>query len=507
MSDETRKSPGKGAGWRTRRGLAAAAALLLAGLAATPAAEAATADGQRSGRAERAGFGESAGRVERAGFEGRAGFVERAGFEWADGRGESAGRWEPAGRGAQAGQEERAGRVRRAGQEERGGLGQWSGLGEPSGRGELLSVVPVARHDAQGVRRFLDERGIAADPVRYGVRAYRLTYRTVDPYGKPTTATGLLTLPTGGARRLDLVSDTHGTMVKRSYAPSASEDFGRVPSYLNAGAGRAVAAPDYLGLGEGPGPHPYMDTRSSVTASLDMLRAARTAAGRLGRPLTGAVYATGFSQGGQVAMALGKALRAGADGHFRLKALAPISGPYDLEGQEMPALYDGRVNDTSGVLYLSYWLTAQNRLHPLYQDPADVFRAPYADRVAALFDGTHEEEDVVRRLAPSVKQLLTPAFYERMRHPDGPLLAAIRAADHTCDWKPDVPMRLYAGAADTDVPIGNADSCAARLAGHGEQVPVVNQGDVDHFGSFAVSAPQVTRWFDALSSPPGARGR
>ncbi|WP_262704316.1 MULTISPECIES: alpha/beta hydrolase [Streptomyces] len=366
-------------------------------------------------------------------------------------------------------------------------------------RGTLVSVAPVADHDAGQVREFLAGRDIASDPVRYGVRAYRLTYRTVDPYGKPTTATGLLSLPKGGAQRLDLVSDTHGTMVKRTYAPSESEDFGRVPSYLNASAGRAVAAPDYLGLGEGPGPHPYMDTRSAVTASVDMLRAARTAAGRLDRPLTGDVYATGFSQGGQVAMALGRALESGADQHFRLKALAPVSGPYDLEGQEVPALFDGRVNDISGVLYISYWLVAQNRLHHFYKDPGEVFRAPYASRVESLFDGRHDEEEVINGLAPSVKQLLTPAFHNRLQHPTGPLLDAMRSADHTCDWKPDAPVRLYAGAADTDVPIGNAHSCALQLTAHHAHVPVVNQGEVDHFGSFAVSAPQVTRWFDALA--------
>ncbi|MGV9850296.1 alpha/beta hydrolase [Streptomyces sp. NPDC003442] len=366
-------------------------------------------------------------------------------------------------------------------------------------RGALVSVTPVADHDAGQVREFLAGRDIAIDPVRYGVRAYRLTYRTVDPYGKPTTATGLLTLPQGGAQRLDLVSDTHGTMVKRTYAPSASEDLGRVPSYLNASAGRAVAAPDYLGLGEGPGPHPYMDTRSAVTASVDMLRAARTATNRLGRPLTGDVYATGFSQGGQVAMALGRALERGADQHFRLKGLAPVSGPYDLEGQEVPALFDGRVNDTSGVLYISYWLVAQNRLHHFYKDLGEVFRAPYASRVESLFDGRHDEEEVVKGLASSVKQLLTPAFYDRLRHPAGPLLDAMRSADHTCDWTPDAPVRLYAGAADTDVPIGNARSCALQLAAHQAHVPVVNQGDVDHFGSFATSAPQVARWFDALA--------
>ncbi|MET7702015.1 alpha/beta hydrolase [Streptomyces sp. NPDC005485] len=367
-------------------------------------------------------------------------------------------------------------------------------------RGALVSAVPVASRDARQIRAFLAGHDIATDGVRYGVRSYRLTYATVDAYGKPTTATGLFTLPVGGGRHLDLVSDTHGTMVNRGYAPSAGEDFGRIPSYLNATAGRAVAAPDYLGLGEGPGRHPYMDTRSSVTASVDMLRASRTAAGLLDRPLTGDVYATGFSQGGQVAMALGQALQGGVDRHFRLKALAPVSGPYDVQGQEIPALYDGRVNNVSGVIYTSYWLVAQSRLHSIYKNPADAFRAPYASRVESLYDGKHDEKDIIKALPHTVKAMLTPAFYERMRHPTGGLLAAMRDNGHVCDWKPRVPVRLYAGAADTDVPLANARSCAHRLAAHGKRVPVVNQGNVDHFGSFGVSAPEVVRWFDAVKS-------
>lgn len=219
-----------------------------------------------------------------------------------------------------------------------------------------------------------------------------------------------------------------------------------------------------------------------------------------GQHFGGSLYATGFSQGGQVAMALGKALAQGADQHFHLKALAPISGPYDLEGTEMPALFDGRVNDTSGVLYISYWLVAQNRLHHLYGSPREVFRERYADRVESLFDGEHEEDDVLGQLAPTVKQLLTPAAYERLQHPTGALLGAMRAADHTCAWKPAVPVRLYAGDKDTDVPIGNARTCARTLAGQGARVRVVDQGAVDHFGSFAVSAPQVVRYFDGVAA-------
>ncbi len=365
---------------------------------------------------------------------------------------------------------------------------------ETSERGTLVSLEPVVSFDRAAVTRWLAGKEMATGTVRYGVTSYRLTYRTRDAYGRPTTATGLFTLPTGGDRRLGLVSDTHGTMVHRDYAPSVGDDFGRIPSFLYAAAGKAVAAPDYLGLGEGPGAHPYMDTASSVTASLDMLRAARQAAHRLHRPLTGDVYATGFSQGGQVAMALGKALERGADRHFRLKALAPVSGPYDLSGEEVPALFDGRVNDTSGLVYTSYFLVAQNRLRPLYKNPAEAFRAPYADVVEALYDGNHTEEDIVTSLPASVKELLTPAFYERMRHPTGALKEALAANDDACAWKPDVPVRLYAGEADTDVPIANARSCARQLGG----APVLDQGKVDHFGSFKKAAPKIAGWLGSL---------
>ncbi|MFE1882710.1 alpha/beta hydrolase family protein [Streptomyces diastatochromogenes] len=361
-------------------------------------------------------------------------------------------------------------------------------------RGEVVSVVPVARHSRAEVARGLEELHVGTDSLRYGVRAYRVTYRTVDPYGRPTTVTGLLTLPEGGGRTLGLVSDTHGTMADRDYAPSVSED-ARAQSYLFASAGHAVAAPDYLGLGKGPGRHPYMDTRSAVTASVDMLRAARTAAGRLGRTVNGDLYATGFSQGGQVAMAVGRAVQHGDAPGFRLKALAPVAGPYDLAGTEVPALADGRVNDTSGVLYISYFLTAQNRLHHIYDNPAQVFRAPYADRVEGLFDGRHEEEGIVRQLAPNVKELLTDDFYRQLTHPTGGFLAALRANDHTCDWKPDVPVRLYAGEKDTDVPIGNARTCARTLARQGARVRVLDQGDVDHVGSYVTALPKIARWF------------
>ncbi|MFZ3499434.1 alpha/beta hydrolase [Streptomyces sp. 5.8] len=374
-----------------------------------------------------------------------------------------------------------------------------------TGRGHLISLTPLERLAPADVTGRLSDFGFDASTVRYGVAAYRLTYATVDPQGRPTTATGLFVLPRGGPHRLDLVSDTHGTVANRDDAPSGGAGYNRLIPYLHASAGRAVAAPDYLGLGGGPGAHPYMDTRSSVTASVDMLEAARTAADRLGRPVTRDVYATGFSQGAQVAMALGRELSRPGSG-FRLRALAPIAGPYDLDGSELPGITDGRVAPRTAVFYLSYFLTAQNRLHPLYADPAEVFRAPYAQAVESLFDGNHREEDIVAALPATPEELLTPEWYENVRAPRGALKAAVRANDDACAWKPAVPVRLYAGSADTDVPFGNTRACAADLARHGVRAKVVDQGaDADHFVSAIRSAPQAARWFDSLGRGTGPR--
>lgn len=137
-------------------------------------------------------------------------------------------------------------------------------------------------------------------------------------------------------------------------------------AFAFASAGYAVSAPDYLGLGEGPGPHPYLDPSSEVTASVDALRATHALAERQGRRLDPEVLATGHSQGATVTMALGRALQEGADPRLRLGALAPISGPYDTSGSIQTAL-SGRINLATG--YLAYLTVSWNRLHHFYDTP------------------------------------------------------------------------------------------------------------------------------------------
>ncbi|UNO42333.1 lipase family protein [Streptomyces sp. MST-110588] len=373
---------------------------------------------------------------------------------------------------------------------------QHSTPGTEQKRGALLSVTALGRLDRDQVVSAVRAQGYDADTARHGVTSYRLTYRTITPQGRPTTASGLLVLPLDGPRRLPAVVHTHGTLAYRGYAPSVADGPDRTVSLLYASAGRAAVAPDYLGLGTGPGRHPYMDARSSAVASLDMLRAARSAARQLGVTLDGRTGITGFSQGGQVAMELGRQIARGADRRFSLRALAPVGGPFDLEGSELPGMFDGRVNDRSAVFYVSFFLTAQNRLHGLYSDPREVFRAPYAERVEALFDGEHPAGEIAGKLPGTLKELLTDTWYKKMQAPSGALLRTLRTNDRTCDWSPGpkVDLTLYTASGDRDVPIANTRTCARRLAQHGTPAKVIDQGkDANHYASFTRSLPRIAR--------------
>jgi dienelactone hydrolase len=374
-------------------------------------------------------------------------------------------------------------------------------------RGQLVSATHLTGLSATDTATTLTDAGFDASQVEYGVDAYKLVYRTVDTHGKPTTASGLLVLPRRHDRRLWTVSFGHGTEIYHGDAPSAFQDDGflRSPAETYAASGFAAVAPDYLGFGASTGPHPWMDVPSETTASLDLLRAARSYAPHAGHALDRQVLATGFSQGASAALGLARALRSGADPWFRLAAVAPISGAYDVRGAEIPAMFDRSqgVPEPIAVVYATYLLVSYNRLHHLYDSPYQVFQKDYAPHVDKLFDGSTTGQDMARSLPPTLDELLTDQGKALLQHPTGPLAAALRVTDSVCDWTPGVPVRLYDATGDEQAVTANTAHCQASLAARGVTAPVVDLGTPAydgsrHLGSAVAGTAAADRWFSRL---------
>jgi len=358
-------------------------------------------------------------------------------------------------------------------------------------RGELVSVTTVSQLDSGQVATYLTRYGLDSSRVRFGVDAKRIVYRTIDPNGARTTASALVVLPRNDDRSLRQVTWLHGTTGYRGSVASLSDGNDRASALLFASAGYLTSAPDYLGLGTGPGFHPYLDGPSTVTASVDALRATGELAKRNGRRADPRVLVTGHSQGGQAAMAVGQALHRGAGRGLELGGLAPISAPLHLS----QALRDGLAGDIdNGIAYLSYWTVAWNRLHHLYDSPAEAFQDPAVEEV---FDGDHTNEEIFKRLPGSVAKLFTSDYRARLDNPTGVLRAKLREADSYCDWRPRVPVTLYTSGGDGDVKIGNSTYCRDRINRHHGKSTVIDLGkDVGHGQAAKLALPRVLADFD-----------
>ncbi|MFC7563915.1 hypothetical protein ACFQU9_11870 [Actinomadura namibiensis] len=371
-------------------------------------------------------------------------------------------------------------------------------------RGEVVSFARVRSMSAKQTRAWLASDGFDAEAVRYGVDAYRLVYRTVDVRKRPTTASGLLVLPRNGDRSLRTVSYTHGTMSYKKDAPSVTKDvWGPGAAVTYGGAGFAAVAPDYLGLGKGPGAHPWMHVPSETTASLDMLRAARNFAPRTGRTLERQVLVTGFSQGASAALGLARALQEGADPWFRVRAVAPISGAYDFGGTQLPATVGGKIPAKYAVVYASYLLTSWNRTHGLYRTPDEVFRGLRRPRREVL-RRHHARRGDVPGAARHAARVAHPARPGDAAGPRGRLAAALRQdAAAVMGWAPRVPVRLYKISDDEQAVTGNTDRLAAAFRARGVRAPVIDVGDrvyeeSRHLGSNLTGTALTARWFRTL---------
>jgi len=372
-----------------------------------------------------------------------------------------------------------------------------------AGRGTLVSarqLYVLASPDAVGTD--LAAAGFGTDTVRYGVDAYQLVYRTVDPHGRATTASGLLVVPHDRRGVLRVVSYAHGSELRRDAAPSTSpHGFNAAPAVTFAAAGFAAVAPDYVGLGVGPGSHPWLNVPSAAAASLDLLRAARRFLPTTGRAALPSVLSTGFSQGGAVAVGLGKVLR---DGGFSLGAAAPIAGAYAVRDAQLPAMLAGAVDPKLSVLNAAYALVAFDRVFDVYADPADVFAVPYAGTVEGLVDGAHSWQELAGGTPNTMTELLTPTGVALLSSPTGTMVDALAAADGACrGWAPRVPVRLYVATGDEQVVAGNSTHCQQDFAANGVTVPIVDLGAQDHlgsrhFGANVAGTADVTRWFARL---------
>lgn len=342
---------------------------------------------------------------------------------------------------------------------------------------------------------------------QYDVESFKITYTTTDAFGQPDTATGLLSLPSQDALVLPVALYNHGTIASADLAPSVPGVRERFAVQGLAGSGFIALAPDYLGLGDSDGIHPYLHAETEARAGRDMIIAVKRWLDAQDIRDNDQLFVTGYSQGGHASMALARSLENnGADDGLELTAAAHLSGVYDITPPSPGIL----VQDNPNQVLLSFFLNtviSYNYVYNLYGTPAQLFNEPYLtevqkyiDRETDLYSMGSAVYDSLRANEARVGEIFVDQFVTDVLDDNPDLLAAYNDND-LLDYVPSVPTLLYYCDADETVNPQNSILTAELFIENGaDSILLENGGNLSHSNCAIPALVRALQFFQGFSS-------
>ena len=344
--------------------------------------------------------------------------------------------------------------------------------------------------------------------VSYDVDLYKMVYNTVDVQGNPTIASGAFLVPTNtNCADFPIAVYNHGTTLRKNDVPSNDTQETFIGKIFAAG-GYFVCMPDYLGMGDSPGLHPYVHGESEATASVDMIRAAREfITNDLNLIDNSQVFLTGYSQGGHACMATHKYIHENSlQSEFDVIASAPCSGPYDLSGIMADTIMSPTPYSNPG--YITYLLASYELVYGnIFNTWSDVLYSPYDTIVPPYFNGNNTTLGMgsLNNILPNdMSQLIRDTCMNNFRNDsvnqNHPWWQALLDNDNF-DWVPQEPVRMYYCTADEQVAFTNALSAEAYMNTNGApSVQAISAGSGNHGACVFPALSAAFNWFQSLKS-------
>lgn len=298
--------------------------------------------------------------------------------------------------------------------------------------------------------------------AKYSVETYKITYTTTDIRGVLDTASGLVTIPATSDISSPLVLVQHGTVPSREEVPSNLKGGYELGAFLSS-TGYVAIQPDYLGLGDSRGFHPYVHAGTEASAGIDMILATKEFLIQKGVSFNEQLFVTGYSQGGHAAMAAHRELQANYSAELPVTAAAPMSGPYSISTATKERLLSDDPYQFPG--YGLWTLMSYNEAYNLYDSLAQYVKQPYATYAESFYKEEISLADLQVLLidkltedhgASIVRFMFQDSIIDAVTNqPDHPFNLALQDND-TYDWAPNAPTRMFYCMADDQVAFTNS---------------------------------------------------
>ena len=325
---------------------------------------------------------------------------------------------------------------------------------------------------------------------------HKLTYASKTADGKAVSLSGAVIYPylridgkTPADKRVPILIMPHPTQVERKYSPSIMLE--HIIEYkdpqamvylgmLAATTGYIVFMPDYVGMGINRDIHPYCH-ESLADSIVDMIPATLEHIQSIpylkkNVEWNGAIYISGYSEGGYASMAAAKALQ--NDPRFKnsIKGAAPVDGPYSLAGAMKTVIISADAAYPSPY-FLPYVL---NGYASVYEKAipnfafkrtvrSDTPNESLAGSLLTVMDGEHSDSDInnvmrsAKPLYEGPRSILSSEFLQSLNDPASKPCDILKQNSSFYDWSPQFPMEMFHHVSDDLVPYANMTEAKAAF--------------------------------------------
>lgn len=298
-------------------------------------------------------------------------------------------------------------------------------------------------------------------PVRNAVDMYEVTYKGLWLDSTFILAKGVMFVPKVEKPSAEMVY-CHGTRISLGQNPGI-DDLEQVVSMMHAVDGYISIFPYYYGLGGGEKEHVYQDSWTEAMATIYMIKACREIYPKINKATSGQLFLTGYSQGGHASMATHKMLESGAFPEITLTASSPMSGAYDMTGEQAKTMF----KHYDRPHYLPYLILSYQYAYNIWQgDVYSVFKEPYSTMIRNAFTQPRNlDYGYVDSILPKVPgEMVQDSLMERFKS-DANFPFTLKLKENCLtDWTPKAPMQLCACYGDNEVMYQNTEVAYAAMS-------------------------------------------
>jgi hypothetical protein len=337
--------------------------------------------------------------------------------------------------------------------------------------------------------------------VRNDVDIYEIMYKAKWIDSSYILCSGIYFAPKNIKNAAPIMMYGHGTQIHK-HRTISDEDAQQGICLGFATDGYAACYPDYYGIGKGEGDHLYQHAWSEAMSFIYMLYAIDELNKKINVKTNGQLFLTGYSQGGHSSFAAQKYLEELNDPRFQVTASSPMSGAYDMTGEQQKYMFQ----EYPRPFYLPYLLVSyQTAYRVLNTDNIySIFKSPFDTLLPKYYSNNIDKTlDDLDKIMPKIPaEVVKDSLVEVYKSDTNFLFKITLKENNLTDWKPKAPVQLCYCKGDREVNYKNSEVAYNNMTALGvTNIKLNNLSDqLDHntCAPFAVMATKF--YFDRFKN-------